>query len=691
MKQTLLMVPIGSNVGLTTVTIGLMRAFENRGLKTCLLSPIKEQNSTKSEKSLSIQFVESLLSRGEKERFLEHLIAYFELHAKGVHVVLVRGAVSTQLRSYAPQINIDMARSLDAKVVFVMTPGNSDLEVICKQIEIAAEPYGGVKNPNILGVIFNKVGAPIDRDGKVRMDLFDPLEKVENKHAIFEKWPLFKRKDFQLIGCFPWERSLMALRVQDIQKHLKAQVVSEGYMKERVMHFAIASATVEYAAKILNAETMVLTSGDRSDIIVATCLAYLSGTTIAALLLTGGYLPGVHTLHLCKSAMEQGLPILSVETDTLRTAVSLQTLSMDIPEDDLERREMVQTFASQFIDEKWIKQLGKTHQERYLSPSAFRFELIEKAKKKRAKIVLPEGEDIRILKAAKICAKRKIAQIILLGNKNKMERLIKEHEIPLEKGIEFLDPKDNLDRYVKPLAQLRAHKGVNEKKAREYLDDPITLGTMMLQMGHVDGLVGGATHTTAHTLLPAFKLIKTKPSIQLVSSVFFMCLPTQVLVYADCAVNQNPSARELADIAIQSSKSAKQFGIPPRVAMISYSTGESGKGVDVEKVKQAIKWVKEKEPDLLIDGPLQYDAAFALEVAKKKAPDSPVAGKATVYIFPDLNTANTTYKAVQRSANVLSIGPILQGLNKPVNDLSRGATVDDIVFTIALTAIQVES
>ena len=262
--------------------------------------------------------------------------------------------------------------------------------------------------------------------------------------------------------------------------------------------------------------------------------------------------------------------------------------------------------------------------------------------------------------------------------------------LPIGEGIEIVDSDEIREKYVNPFTQLRKHKGVSEKEARDYLQDSVTLATMMLAEGDVDGLVAGVTQTTAHTILPALKLIKTKPGFKLVSSVFFMCLPTQVLVYGDCAVNQNPSAEELSDIAIQSADSAERFGIPARIAMVSYSTGKSGTGEDVTKVEDATHLIKQKRPDLIVDGPLQYDAAFSQDVAKKKAPESPVAGQATVYIFPDLNTANTTYKAVQRSANVLSIGPMLQGLKKPVNDLSRGATIDDIVFTIAITAIQSE-
>jgi len=269
-----------------------------------------------------------------------------------------------------------------------------------------------------------------------------------------------------------------------------------------------------------------------------------------------------------------------------------------------------------------------------------------------------------------------------------IETVAKSQDVEIPENLEILNPARIRANYVVPLFEARKHKGLSMEMASSQLEDNVVLGTMMIAVGEVDGLVSGAVHSTANTIRPALQIVKTKKNARAVSSIFFMCLPEQVLVYGDCAVIPDPDAETLADIAIQSADSAAAFGIPPRVAMISYSTGESGSGVDVEKVREATKLAKTKRPDLLIDGPLQYDAAFMPDVARTKAPNSPVAGRATVFIFPDLNTGNTTYKAVQRSANVISIGPMLQGLKRPVNDLSRGALVDDIVYTIALTALQ---
>ena len=327
-------------------------------------------------------------------------------------------------------------------------------------------------------------------------------------------------------------------------------------------------------------------------------------------------------------------------------------------------------------------------QTKRLSPAQFRYNLIDFARKAEKRIVLPEGAEPRTVQAAAICHEKGIARCVLLAKREEVEAVAKERGINLPDSLEIVDPASLVEQYVEPMCELRKSKGLTPEDARKQLQDTVVLGTMMMAQNDVDGLVSGAVHTTANTIRPALQLIKTAPGASIVSSVFFMLLPEQVVVYGDCAVNPNPTAEQLAEIAVQSAESAKAFGIDPRVAMISYSTIDSGSGPDVDLVIEATKLVKEKAPALAVDGPLQYDAAVVESVAKSKAPNSPVAGKANVFVFPNLTTGNCTYKAVQRNANVLSVGPMLQGLRKPVNDLSRGALVEDIVYTIALTAIQ---
>ncbi len=354
-----------------------------------------------------------------------------------------------------------------------------------------------------------------------------------------------------------------------------------------------------------------------------------------------------------------------VNTNTWQTSLSLQSFNLEVPVDDHERIEKVQEYVANYINADWIESLTATSERsRRLSPPAFRYQLTELARKAGKRVVLPEGDEPRTVKAAAICAERGIATCVLLGNPDEINRVAAAQGVELGAGIEIVDPEVVRESYVGRLVELRKNKGMTEAVAREQLEDNVVLGTLMLEQDEVDGLVSGAVHTTANTIRPPLQLIKTAPGSSLVSSVFFMLLPEQVYVYGDCAINPDPTAEQLAEIAIQSAESAIAFGIEPRVAMLSYSTGTSGAGSDVEKVREATRLAQEKRPDLMIDGPLQYDAAVMADVAKSKAPNSPVAGRATVFIFPDLNTGNTTYKAVQRSADLISIGPMLQGMRK---------------------------
>lgn len=336
--------------------------------------------------------------------------------------------------------------------------------------------------------------------------------------------------------------------------------------------------------------------------------------------------------------------------------------------------------------------LKKVPNERKISQAEFRASLLVKASEKQKRIVLPEGNEPRTIEAAILAYERKIAIPVLLGNRKEIEEIARAKNLTIPEGLEILEvTEESGKKYVPTLVELRKAKGMTEELATNLLKDSVWLGTMMLKMGEVDGLVSGAVHSTADTVRPALQIIKTAPGVKSISSVFFMCLPSETLVYGDCAITPNPDAETLATIAAQSNDTAKAFGLPARVAMLSYSTGKSGKGDDVDLVVAALEKLKTERPDILVDGPLQYDAASTESVAQKKMPGSPVAGKATVFVFPDLNSGNISYKAVQRSApNVISVGPMLQGLAKPVNDLSRGALVEDIVYTIALTAIQAQ-
>lgn len=708
MSRTIMLIPIGSGVGVTSVSLGMVRAMERQGIAVNFFKPIAQPRpgDTGPERStatlrngatinppepFSIKYAENLISSGNSSELLENIVERFQEGTKNSDVIIVEGLVPTDKHQFANEINYSIAKAIGAEMVFVTHPSNDSSQQLKERMEIAVSSFGGKKNKRIAGCIINKVGAPIDETDKNSPDMNEMFDiPSEGTHANLEVLQMFSKSPLPILGCIPWSADLIAPRVKDLATHLEAKVLNEGDLENRRLHsVTFCARTIPNMVQHFKAGSMLVTSGDRSDVIIAACLAVMNGMQIGCLLLTGDYPPEEEVMKLCSRAMESGLPILLIKSNTWQTAQRLQNFNMEIPVDDVERIEKVQEYIAGHIDKHWLNTLTEDSSlTRRLSPPAFRYHLTELARKSNQRIVLPEGEEPRTIQAALICAQRGIAKPVLLGNPEEIHRIATQQGIKLTDDVEIINPNTVLEDYVAPMVELRKAKGLTEVVAREQLQDTVVLGTMMLAENEVAGLVSGAVHTTANTIRPPLQLVKTAPGASLVSSIFFMLLPDQVLVYGDCAINPDPTADQLADIAIQSADSAIAFGIDPKVAMISYSTGDSGAGSDVEKVREATKIAQQRRPDLLIDGPLQYDAAVMENVAKSKAPDSKVAGKATVFIFPDLNTGNTTYKAVQRSADLISIGPMLQGMRKPVNDLSRGALVDDIVYTIALTAIQ---
>ncbi|ACS86337.1 phosphate acetyltransferase [Musicola paradisiaca] len=708
MSRTIMLIPTGTSVGLTSVSLGVIRSMEQKGVRLSVFKPVAQPRAGENAldqtttiiransainvvEPLQVSYVESMLSSNQQDVLLEEIIARYHENTKDADVVLVEGLVPTRKHQFANALNYEIAKTLNAEIVFVMALGNDSPDQLKERIELARSSFGGASNKNITGVIINKLNAPVDEQGRTRPDLseiFDDSSKASVKNV--DPKHLFANTPLPVLGCIPWSFDLIATRAIDMAKHLNAKIVNTGDIEtRRVKSVTFCARSIPHMLEHFRPGSLLVTSADRPDVLVAACLAAMNGVEIGALLLTGGYTMEASIAKLCERAFQTGLPVFMVETNTWQTSLNLQSFNLELPADDRERVEKVQEYVARHIDSQWIDSLSAASEgSRRLSPPAFRYQLTELARKAGKRIVLPEGDEPRTVKAAAICAERGIAQCVLLGNPEEIRRVAAVQGVELGKGIEIVDPAVVRERYVPRLVELRKSKGMTEVVAREQLEDNVVLGTLMLEQNEVDGLVSGAVHTTANTIRPPLQLIKTAPGSSLVSSVFFMLLPEQVLVYGDCAINPDPTAEQLAEIAIQSADSATAFGVEPRVAMISYSTGNSGTGSDVDKVREATRIAKEKRPDLVIDGPLQYDAAIMADVAKSKAPNSPVAGQATVFVFPDLNTGNTTYKAVQRSANLISIGPMLQGMRKPVNDLSRGALVDDIVYTVALTAIQ---
>lgn len=708
MSRTIMLIPTGTSVGLTSVSLGVIRAIKQKGLSVSVFKPISQPrfgedtldatiriiraNSTiPSVEPLAMSYVKSLLGSNQQNVLMEKIIARYHENTQEAEVLLVEGLLPTRKHQFAMVLNYEIARTLNAEIVLVLSLDNDSLDQLKERIELVRSSFVGRENKNITGIIVNKLNEPMDEQGRPR----PALSKIFNnsiKASVAKIDPslLVKYSSLPVLGCIPWNFDLIATRAIDIARHLGATILYKGKIQTRRLKSIIfCTQSLQSILEHFRPGSLLVTSVDRHDVLVAACLAVMNGVEIGAVLLTDGYDISYSIQQLCERALQTGLPIFTVQTNIWQTSLSLQNFSLEVPADDHSRVKKLQNYVADYIDNTWIESLSNSSDRlRRLSPPAFRYQLTELARQAGKRIVLPEGDEPRTVKAASICAKRGIAHCVLLGKPDKIQRVAKVQGVTLGDGIEITDPEIARKKYVAHLLKLRKSKGMTEVTAREQLEDNVVLGTLMLEQGDVDGLVSGAMHTTANTIRPSLQLIKTAPGSSLVSSVFFMLFPDQVLVYGDCAINPNPTSEQLAEIAIQSADSAVAFGIEPRVAIISYSTGNSGAGSDVEKVREATRLAQKKRPDLLIDGPLQYDAAIMADVALSKAPNSPLAGQATVFIFPDLNTGNTVYKAVQRSANLISIGPMLQGMRKPVNDLSRGALVDDIIYTVALTAIQ---
>ena len=484
--------------------------------------------------------------------------------------------------------------------------------------------------------------------------------------------------------------------VGEIAADLGAERLSghEESFNREVMNFKVAAMELPHFLEHVEKGSLIITPGDRSDIILGSLLVDASKTYphIAGLILTGGLKPAPQVSRLIEGFGDLPVPVIAVKADTYTTALNVSAIESVLSADNPRKIAAALGIVEAKVNSAELMGRLSTARSTRVTPLMFEYEIIQRAKSDRKRIVLPEGEEERILLAAEILGMRSVVDITLLGNEQEIRQKAAALDISLS-DMNIVDPLTSARRqaYADAYFELRKHKGISPQMAFDTMADVSYFGTMMVHFGEADGMVSGSVHTTQHTIRPSFEIVKTKPGCSIVSSVFLMCLSDHVLVFGDCAVNPDPNSEQLADIAISSAETARIFGIDPLIAMLSYSTGESGKGAGVDKVREAAKIAKQRRPDLKIEGPIQYDAAVDAGVAKTKLPGSEVAGHATVFIFPDLNTGNNTYKAVQRSANAVAVGPILQGLNKPVNDLSRGCTVTDIVNTVAITAIQAQS
>ena len=570
------------------------------------------------------------------------------------------------------EANLSIAKNLSAPALIVISgQGKTTAQIV----NMALSVFRSFQNREVqvLGVIANKV---------------NPDQVADVKELLSNQLP-----EDVILAIIPFNKSLQSPTMNEIYENLGVKLIFGGdYLSNKVDHFITGAMQVPNFLNHIAENVLIVTPGDRGDIIIAALQANVSTSypKIAGLVLTAGSEPEEPIMRLI-NGLQTVVPIISVKTGTFQTTTQIGSIQSKISADNPKKIELgIQTFEK-YVDMQALDDKIITFKPEGITPHMFQYQLTKWAKSVKKHIVLPEGNDDRILKATARLINQEIVDLTILGDANEIAASIKRLGLSLDLSkIKIINPahSDHYSDYVETLYELRKSKNVTIEMARDLMTDVSYFGTMMVYKGHADGMVSGAVHTTQHTIRPALQFLKTKPGVSVVSSVFFMCLSDRVSVFGDCAVNPNPTAEMLAEIAISSAESSRRFGIEPRIAMLSYSSGTSGEGEDVEKVRRATEIVKQKRPDLKVEGPIQYDAAVDPVVGFQKLPDSEVAGKASVLIFPDLNTGNNTYKAVQRETGALAIGPMLQGLNKPVNDLSRGCTVDDIFNTVIITAIQ---
>ena len=617
-----------------------------------------------------------LIALGKNAELHDGIMAkYNNLAAKSDFVLCEGIELEGATASFDFDLNVDISNNLGCPLMLVAGAKNKTVEELVRSIKVYSESLAE-RSCDLVATIVNRV----DPASIEAMEQRLASENVGGK---------------QLVYVIPNDENLGNPSVGEVVRLLNAEILyGEENLTRHVRSFTIAAMHLRNLLGRIEYGTLIITPGDRSDVILA-CLAAGESMTmpiISGIMLTGGLVPE-EPVQTVIEGFKKTVPIISVNENTFEAAIRVENIHAAITPDNTRKiTQALAVFERHINMDELSDRIIKT-KTTIVTPKMFESRVLQRAKANKQHIVLPEGENERVLKAAEILLRREVVDITLLGREDKINERVRSLGLHLQKAT-IIDPRTSpvLDEYVETFYQLRKDKGITLDNSRDIMVDLNFYGTMMIYKGHADGMVSGAVHTTADTIRPAFQFIKTKPGCSVVSSVFLMCLNDRVLAYGDCAVNPDPTAEQLAEIAISSAQTAALFGIHPRVAMLSYSSGRSGKGQQVEKVREATEIAQERAkilyPGLEIEGPIQYDAAVDMEVARTKMPESKVAGRATVFVFPDLNTGNNTYKAVQRSAGAVAVGPILQGLRKPVNDLSRGCLVPDIVNTVAMTAVQ---
>jgi phosphate acetyltransferase len=625
----------------------------------------------------TMEEAKNMINSGRQSEMMETILNKYKQLENKCGFVLCEGTdFAAGSEAFEFDINADIAADLGNPAMVVSNCCQKSIDEVVTSNQLSIESLQN-KGVDVLGVFVNRAN-PLYLD-KLKTTLENAISLPDC-----------------LVYMIPEVDALSRPTIRDVQKYFDAGILyGKEALDNQIGDYVIAAMMAPNFLNHIKKDCLVVTPGDRSDIVLASIASRYSSSypDISGIMVTGGIRIPETMMRLVEGLTEVPVPIIQTGESSYLTAKALHHLYGRLSPDNPKKISLALGTFEAHVGTEELRQKLAARKSVQITPQMFEYGLIEKAKKQRQHIVLPEGIGERILRGADILLRRAFCDITLLGKQDAVKHKIQKLGLKLA-GANIVQPDKSslIEEYTQTFFQMRKSKGVTLDMARDTMMDPTYFGTMMVHKGDADGMVSGAINTTAHTIMPAFQIIKTRTGSSIVSSVFLMCLKDRVLVFGDCAVNPNPTAEQLAEIAITSAATAKIFGIEPRVAMLSYSTGPSGTGVDVEKVIRATKIAKEMAPDLLIEGPIQYDAAIDPEVAKTKLSESNVAGRATVFIFPDLNTGNNTYKAVQRaSEKSVAIGPILQGLNKPINDLSRGCTIPDIVNTVAITAIQAQA
>jgi phosphate acetyltransferase len=572
------------------------------------------------------------------------------------------------------EMNLSIAKNLAAPVIIVSSGENKTTTEIISAVMNVLRNFA-TREVQVLAVFVNKI---------------EPALAADLQKSLKQQLP-----EEIVLAVIPREKALASPSMREIYEQVGGTLLfGHEQLSNQVDNFVNGAMHVPNFLNHIKENVLIITPGDRGDMIICALQANLSASypKVSGIVLTAGYQPEEPIIRLLQG-LETVIPIILVQSGTFETSTKIGNIKSRITADNTKKIQLAISIFEKNVDVQALDQKIITFTPEGITPHMFQYQLTKWAKRKIKHIVLPEGNEDRVLKATARLLTEDVVKLTLLGDPLQISASVKRLGLNLDlNSVRIINPADAeyYDDYVNTLYELRKNKSVNLEMARDMMTDVSYFGTMMVFKGHADGMVSGAVHTTQHTIRPALQFVKTRPGVSVVSSVFFMCLPDRVSVFGDCAVNPNPTAEQLAEIAISSAESSSRFGIEPRIAMLSYSSGASGEGEDVDKVRKATEIVKQKRPDLKVEGPIQYDAAVDPVVGKQKLPNSEVAGQASVLIFPDLNTGNNTYKAVQRETGALAIGPMLQGLNKPVNDLSRGCTVDDIINTVIITAIQAQ-